>query len=87
MNFYYLLNTAQYDALDKTQISYIHRSIDGIQILVITSQLVGDYLFMFESVKKFIMHSYYTTDEWFGDGGMLDLMEINTEIYIESLDD
>ena len=68
---YLLLNTRQYDMLDKIQVAYRLKSLDGTQILVITSQLCDDYLFKFVSAKKFMLHSHYTTDEWMGDGGKI----------------
>jgi hypothetical protein len=83
---YYLANTSQWDLMDKIQIEYRHKSLDGTQILVITSQLCEEYLFKFESVKTFMLHTHYTTDEWFGDGGMLEMWELTDVKYIEEID-
>lgn len=83
---YYLMNTAQWDLMDKIQIEYRKKSLDGTQILVITSQLCDEYLFKFESSKTFRLHSHYTTDEWVGDGGGVDIWEMTQIKYIEEID-
>lgn len=81
------MNTRQWDMIDKLQVEYRLKSLDGTQILVITSQLCQDYLFKFESAKKFRLHSHYTTDEWVGDGSMIEQWEIEDIKYIQEIDD
>lgn len=83
---YYLLNTIHWDNLDKNLVEFKHASIDGTQILVITAQITQKYLFKFENLKKFVLHSYYTSDEWVGDGGQIDYIDIETEKYYEAID-
>tara|TARA_B100001094_G_C18189440_1_gene806093 strand:- start:3099 stop:3362 length:264 start_codon:yes stop_codon:yes gene_type:complete len=84
---YYLLNTNQWDLLDKNLVEYKHPSLDGTQLLVITAQISQKYLFKFASISKFVLHSYYTTDEWMGDGGQIELTEIHNDIYIQEIDE
>ena len=33
-----------------------------------------------------MLHTHYTTDEWFGDGGMLEMWELTDIKYIEEID-
>lgn len=87
MKYYYLMNTNQWSVIDKLQVSYKLESLDGTQILVITSQFCKDYLFKFESAKKFRLHSHYTTDEWVGDGSTIQQWEIDDIKYIQELDE
>jgi len=84
---YYLLNTQQWDLLDKNQVQFKHPSLDGTQLLVITAQITQKYLFKFASITKFVLHSHYTTDEWMGDGGQLDYIDIQNDIYIQEIDE
>ena len=49
MKNYYLLNTQQYDNLNKSLISYRLYNLDGTEILVITSEFLEEYLFKFVS--------------------------------------
>jgi len=87
MKYYYLINTLQWSKMDKLQVSYKLTSLDGTQILVITSQMCENYLFKFESAKKFMLHSYYTTDEWCDDGSGIQQWEIDTIEYIAEIDE
>ena len=42
MKNYYLLNSQQFDVLNKQFISYKYTSLDGTEILVITSQIIEE---------------------------------------------
>ena len=81
------MNTTHWSKLDKLQVVYKLQSLDGTQLLVITSQLCDEYLFKFVSAKKFALHSYYTTDEWFGDDSGLEQWELVDIKYIPEIDD
>lgn len=87
IKYYYLLNTSQYDNLIKDYIYYKHTSLDGTEILVITSQLLEEYLFMFENWKKFILHTDYNANLWSGDGLGVESWELDTWNYIQGIDD
>ena len=87
MKYYYLLNTLQWDNTDKTKVSYIHKGLDGSQILVITSELLTNFLFMFESSKMFTNHTISTSEMWFGDGSSLQPMELEDILYIMEIDE
>ena len=87
MKYYYLLNTAHYDLLNKDYISYKIYSLDGTEILVITSQIVEEYLFKFDNWKKFILHTEYNSNLWSGDGLGVENWELDTWNYIQGIDD
>ena len=87
IKYYYLLNTSQYDNLIKDYIHYKLESLDGTEILVITSQIVEEYLFMFDNWKKFILHTEYNSNLWSGDGMGVEMWELDTWNYIQGIDD
>jgi|TARA_R110000744_G_scaffold334885_2_gene440238 hypothetical protein len=86
MKNYYLLNSQQFDVLNKQFISYKYTSLDGTEILVITSQIIEDYLFMFESWKKFILHTEYNANLWCGDGLGIEMWELQDNEYLPEYD-
>lgn len=87
MKYYYLLNTQQYENLIKEHIDYRLYNLDGTEILVITSQICEEYLFRFESWKKFILHTEYNANLWSGDGLGVEAWELDTMNYINGIDD
>ena len=82
---YYTVTSEVFESLDKDQIRYAHKSQDRTKWIVTTQSTLEDVILTFETAEALSEYTYNNLNVWTGDGGGIDVEDINETEYLNGL--
>ena len=83
---YYVITEEIFNTLSKDNISFCLKSIDNTKRLILTTDIVNEYIESFENINTFSQYTFNNSSDWVGDGTGATVEEIESTPYISSLD-
>jgi len=83
---YYVITEEIFNTLTKGNISFCLKSIDNTKRLILTTDIVNEYIESFENINTFSQYTFNNSSDWVGDGTGATVEEIESTPYISSLD-
>tara|TARA_R100000479_G_C6276958_1_gene161576 strand:+ start:289 stop:549 length:261 start_codon:yes stop_codon:yes gene_type:complete len=84
---YYIVTTEVFDTLNKENIKFMRKSLDGTERLIATTDLVNDRVRTFQTVNTCSNYTFTNHSDWVGDGTGVEVEEIEEGGYIPVIDD
>ena len=84
---YYIVTTEVFDTLNKENITFMRKSLDGTERLIATTDLVNDRVRAFQTVNTCSNYTFTNHSDWVGDGTGIEVEELEDNTYISELDD
>ena len=83
---YYIVTEEVFNTLTKSNIQYMHRSNDGSERLIATTDTVSNRVRKFNNIDTCSNYTFTNHSDWVGDGTGIETWEIEEVIYIPELD-
>ena len=83
---YYVITEETFNTLSKDNISFCLKSIDNTKRLILTTDIVNEYIESFENINICSQYTFNNSLDWVGDGTGATVEEIESTPYIYSLD-
>ena len=84
---YYIVTKEVFDTLDKSNISFMKKSINKLLRLIATTDTVSNTTNAFSDVNECSTYTFTNNSDWVGDGTGVETWEIEQNSYISELDD
>ena len=84
---YYIVTKEVFDTLDKSNISFMKKSINKLSRLIATTDTVSDTTNTFSDINECSTFTFTNNSDWVGDGTGVETWEIEQISYISELDD
>ena len=84
---YYIVTIEIFNTLDKSKISYMHRSQDRSKRLISTTDTVSNRVRKFNNINTCSNYTSTNHSDWTGDGFGIEEFDINDGGYIPEIDD
>jgi hypothetical protein len=84
---YYIITTETFGLVDKSQIHFMHNSIDKSKRLIATTEDVVERDRKFNNINTCSSYTFTNHSDWVGDGTGIDLEELEEGGYISEVDD
>jgi hypothetical protein len=84
---YYIVTKEVFDTLDKSNISFMKKSINILSRLIATTDTVSDTTNTFSNINECSTYTFTNNSDWVGDGTGVETWEIEQNSYISELDD
>ena len=84
---YYIVTKEVFDTLDKSNISFMKKSINKLSRLIATTDTVSDTTNTFSDINECSTYTFTNNSDWVGDGTGVEVWEIEQISYISELDD
>tara|TARA_R110002049_G_C8767157_1_gene529470 strand:- start:41 stop:301 length:261 start_codon:yes stop_codon:yes gene_type:complete len=84
---YYIVTKEVFDTLDKSNISFMKKSINKLSRLIATTDTVSDTTNTFSNINECSTYTFTNNSDWVGDGTGVETWEIEQNSYISELDD
>ena len=82
---YYTVTSEVFESLDKDQIRYAHKSQDRTKWIITTELTVENVILTFETPEALSEYTYNNLNVWTGDGGGIEVEDINETEYLNGL--
>ena len=84
---YYIVTKEVFDTLDKSNISFMKKSVNKLSILIATTDTVSNTTNTFSDINECSTYTFTNNSDWVGDGTGVEVWEIEQISYISELDD
>jgi hypothetical protein len=84
---YYIVTEEVFDTLNKENISFMRKSIDNTERLIVTTDLVNDRVRKFNNINTCSSYTFTNHSDWQGDGQGIEVDDLETNTYISEVDD
>ena len=84
---YYIVTSEVFDTLDKENITFMRKSLDGTQRIIATTDTVSDRVRKFNNINTCSTYTFTNHSSWVGDGTGIEVEELEENTYISELDD
>ena len=84
---YYIVTSEVFDTLNKENITFMRKSIDRTQRIVVTTDTIDDRVRKFQSINTCSNYTFTNHSSWVGDGTGIEVEELEENSYISELDD
>jgi len=84
---YYIVTSEVFDTLTKENIAFMHKSMDGTQRLIGTTDEVTNRVRKFQSITSCSNYTFTNHSDWTGDGAGIEEWVLEEIIYIPGIDD
>mgnify|MGYP003125211882 FL=1 len=84
---YYIVTTEVFDTLNKENITFMRKSLDGTERLIATTDLVNDRVRAFQTINTCSNYTFTNHSDWVGDRTGIEVEELEDNTYISELDD
>ena len=84
---YYILTNKVFETIEKENVRFMRKSIDGTERLVVTTDLINDRVRVFNDVNTCSSYTFTNHSDWVGDGTGVEVEEIEEGGYIPVIDD
>ena len=82
---YYIVTLEVFETLQASNIRYVHKSQDGTQRLIATTDEVTDRVRKFQSITSCSNYTFTNHSDWTGDGNGIEEWEIEETEYLSGL--
>ena len=82
---YYIVTLEVFNTLTKANIAFMHKSMDGTQILIATTDEITDRVRKFQSITSCSNYTFTNHSNWVGDRGGIEEWEIEETEYLSGL--
>ena len=82
---YYIVTSEVFETLQVGNIQYAHKSMDGTQRLIATTDEVTDRVRKFQNITSCSNYTFTNHSDWTGDGGGIDTIDIEETEYLSGL--
>ena len=84
---YYIVTKEVFDTLDKSNISFMKKSVNKLSRLIATTDTVSNTTNTFSDINECSTYTFTNNSDWVGDGTGVETWEIEQISYISELDD
>lgn len=84
---YYIVTKEVFDTLDKSNISFMKKSVNKLSRLIATTDTVSNTTNTFSDINECSTFTFTNNSDWVGDGTGVEAWEIEQISYISELDD
>lgn len=84
---YYIVTKEVFDTLDKSNISFMKKSVNKLSRLIATTDTVSNTTNTFSDINECSTYTFTNNSDWVGDGTGVETWEIEQNSYISELDD
>jgi hypothetical protein len=84
---YYIVTKEVFDTLDKSNISFMKKSVNKLSRLIATTDTVSNTTNTFSDINECSTYTFTNNSDWVGDGTGVEVWEIEQISYISELDD
>jgi len=84
---YYIVTSEVFDTLDKENITFMRKSLDGTQRIIATTDTISDRVRKFNNINTCSTYTFTNHSSWVGDGTGIEVEELEENTYISELDD
>jgi len=84
---YYIVTSEVFDTLNKENITFMRKSIDGTEKIIATTDTVSDRVRKFNNINTCSNYTFTNHSSWVGDGTGIEVEELEENTYIPELDD
>lgn len=82
---YYILTSEQFDLVDKSQVSYVHYSLDKSKLIVRTEEEVAERYRKFRTKETCSNFTFNNHQDWVGDNTGVEEWEFEDILYFQEL--
>jgi len=84
---YYIVTSEVFDTLNKENITFMRKSLDDTQRIIVTTDTVSDRVRKFNNINTCSNYTHTNHSSWVGDGTGIEVEELEENSYISELDD
>ena len=84
---YYIVTSEVFDTLNKENITFMRKSLDDTQRIIVTTDTVSDRVRKFNNINTCSNYTFTNHSSWVGDGTGIEVEELEENSYISELDD
>ena len=84
---YYITTTETFELVDKSQVHFMHKSIDKSKRLIATTEDVVERIRKFNSINTCSNYTFTNHSDWVGDRTGIEVEELEEGGYISEIDD
>ena len=84
---YYIVTEEVFNTLTKENIDFIHHSNDRSEVLVLTTDIVSEYIERFYEPSTCSQYTFSNHSDWVGDGSGIEEWQFDKHKYIPEIDD
>jgi len=84
---YYIVTSEVFDTLNKENITFMRKSLDDTQRIIVTTDTVDDRVRKFNTIETCSNYTFTNHSSWVGDGTGIEVEELEENTYISELDD
>jgi len=84
---YYIVTKEVFETLNKENITFMRKSLDDTQRVIVTTDTVSDRVRKFNNINTCSNYTFTNHSSWVGDGTGVEVEELEENSYISELDD
>mgnify|MGYP003110693881 FL=1 len=84
---YYIVTSEVFDTLNKENITFMRKSLDDTQRIIVTTDTVSDRVRKFNNINTCSTYTFTNHSSWVGDGTGIEVEELEDNTYISEIDD
>ena len=84
---YYIVTSEVFDTLNKKNITFMRKSLDDTQRIIVTTDTVSDRVRKFNNINTCSNYTFTNHSSWVGDGTGIEVEELEENTYISEIDD
>ncbi len=84
---YYIVTSEVFNTLNKENITFMRKSMDDTQRIIVTTDTISDYIRKFQNINTCSNYTFTNHSDWTGDGFGIDVDCLETNTYISEVDD
>ena len=84
---YYIVTKEVFDTLNKDNITFMRKSNDDTQRIIVTTDTVSDRVRKFQNINTCSNYTFTNHSSWTGSGDGIDVDDLETNTYISEVDD
>tara|TARA_R100000482_G_scaffold124024_1_gene75495 strand:- start:1138 stop:1398 length:261 start_codon:yes stop_codon:yes gene_type:complete len=84
---YYIVTKEVFDTLNKDNITFMRKSNDDANRLIVTTDTVSDRVRKFQNINTCSNYTFTNHSDWTGSGDGIDVDDLETNTYISEVDD
>ena len=84
---YYIVTKEVFETLNKENITFMRKSLDDTQRVIVTTDTVSDCVRKFNNINTCSNYTFTNHSSWVGDGTGVEVEELEENSYISELDD
>ena len=84
---YYIVTIEVFNTLNKENVHFMRKSMDGTQRLIATTDTVSERVRQFNNIDTCSSYTHTNHSDWVGDSTGIEVWELEDGEYVSALDD